>query len=290
MNKAEDDRTITRNLRNFFSSLFAVFTPLFKDRNNCSQKLHNNRRIDVWSNTHSEYREFKKQWNEKIKETEDSCQERIRQVIEQQETELEDFDAQWNDENYLRKFSKPSPLLLQLKAQERSMVLAKLYDRAKDIRRRSAQIEAEDTRNAQSRAMHEMTLQKKNLTNRQNSELELIHKKCLEQLDILRRQKAIEEKPYLNRIKKLQNQLDYLQNSGPSQNKQTIMIQTGQFTGAKAQERDLPSVRATSRLILARKEGSFAPKLNIKPLGQVTTARERKQRTIRVKSVSSLKG
>ena len=237
----------------------------------------------------SEYKEFKKQWNEKMKETEDSCQERIKQVIEQQEAELEDFDAQWNDENYLRKFSKPSPLLLQLKAQERSMVLAKLYDRAKDIRRRSAQIEAEDTRNAQSRAMHEMIIQKKNLTKKQDYELELIHKKCLEQLDIAKRQRAVEEKPYLNRIKKLQNQLEYLQNTDPAQNKQTIMIQTGQFTGAKAQERDLPSVRATSRLIIARKEGSFAPKLNIKPLGQVTTARERKQRTIRVKTASSLK-
>ena len=234
-----------------------------------------------------DYRTFNKEWNKKYKETEKQCKERIQKVIESQEEELNEFDKRWNDENYLSRFAKPSPHLLQLKAQERSMVLAKLFDRAKEIRKQAAIIEAEDTRNGQQRAMDEMRVQKKNMTKRQDSELECINKKCAEQLDVLKRQKTIDEKPYVKRIKKLENQLESLKRNESSQVKQVTIIQTQQLTTRNVPERELPSVRAASRMLISRKT-ELPPKLSIKPLGQVTS-RERKQRTIRVRAASSLK-
>jgi hypothetical protein len=236
-----------------------------------------------------EYKEFNKEWDKRIKEAEEQCKERIRKVFEAHEEELNAFDEKWNDENYLSRFAKPSPHLLQLKAQERSMVLAKLFHRAKEMRRESALIEAQDTKNAQKRAIDEMKIQKKNMTTRQDTELECINNKCMEQLDIIKRQKSIEERPYRKRIKKLEIQLEDLQRNDGNQFKQVTYYQAQQFTSRTVPEREYPSVRATSRILMSRKK-EVPPKLAIKPLGQVTL-NERKKRNIRVKAAvaSSLK-
>lgn len=233
-----------------------------------------------------EHQTFREEWDEKIAKIKDSMRDRMRELAERQAQELDDFEAQWNDEDFLRRFSKPSPHLLQLKAQERSMVMTKLFDRAKEYKRMARNVERYDTEQAQKRATSEMKFQKKTLIERHDKELEVMNEKVNQQLDILRRQRDVEEVPYIARVKKLENLYETMKNSGPTQNKNLILIQTG-YNSKTARERELPSVRATQRLILSRKEG-MAPKLSIKPLGKVL-ATERKKRTIRVKSATSLK-
>lgn len=234
----------------------------------------------------NDHKMFLQDWDDKIKDAEQIMKDRILELGERQQQELDDFEALWNNEDFLRRFSKPSPYLLQLKAQERSMVMTKLFDRAKEYKRMAKAVEKNDTEQAQKRAMIEMNFQKKTLIEKQDKELEVLQKKVTQQLDVLKRQKDVEEVPYIARVKKLEHLYETMKNQGPTANKNQILIQTG-YNTKTAQERELPSVRATQRILLSRKEG-MAPKLTIKPLGKVL-ATERKKRTIRIKSATSLK-
>ena len=56
------------------------------------------------------------------------------EIIQNQETELDQFESKWNDEEFLRKFTKPSSSLIAKQSLQHSYVLMKDFDRAEELK------------------------------------------------------------------------------------------------------------------------------------------------------------
>ncbi|KAK8882230.1 hypothetical protein M9Y10_044871 [Tritrichomonas musculus] len=214
------------------------------------------------------FSEFHKEWIEKVKEEEEVLKSRMNSLEEIHVAELREFENKWNSEDFLRRFSKPSASLLQLKAIERSMVIAKMFDDAKVVKSRAEQLERIETREQQNRAESEMKVERQRLLDRQNREMAGLKEKCNSLLNIVKRNMEREEAPFKARISKLEADLK----SG-NENKSKMVT-------------SVISPRGGNELLTAKTAFKFSAfkvttqsmKLKIKPLGSVTMNEKKKSK------------
>ena len=211
------------------------------------------------------YSDYKKQCQERIKEEQYQIMEKQKQLDEIHKGEMKLLEEKWNNEGFLRRFSKPSPNLLQIKAIEKSMVIAKMFDNAKTTRNRADQLEKAETRDAQARAESDMKLERDRLLSKQEKEKESLKEKSQQQLNLLKRDLENNERPYKNRIEKLENLIANLKNGTEKREViPSIFLQSRDINHG-----ELLSPRTALKLS-AYKASAQGMKLKIKPLGNIS--------------------
>jgi hypothetical protein len=106
------------------------------------------------------------------------------------------------------KFAKPSGHLLEVKRQERSMILAKLFGQAEILKRKVHDIEKDESQVAQNRAVSEMDKARSKILSRHQFELQNFQQHCARQLEIIRQEQELKLKPFLARQTKLMAEID----------------------------------------------------------------------------------
>lgn len=209
---------------------------------------------------------------EKLKEEEEALNQRIVSLQEIHEAEMRQFEEKWNNEDFLRRFSKPSSSLLQLKAVERSMVIAKMFDEAKVVKSRAEQLEKVETKQKQNRAEEEMKVDRKRFLDRQKKEMTSLREKCDNLLIIAKKNMEKEESPYKARISRLENIVAELKNGTE---KNCKIVPSMIHTSPRGTRNELLTAK-TAFKFSAYKVTSQSMKLKIKPLGCVTLKEKKK--------------
>jgi hypothetical protein len=97
---------------------------------------------------------------------------RYEELRRSHEAELEEFELQWSDSDYLMAFRKPSPNLLQLRTIEKRLAILKQFDRAAIVRREADKLERAEMRDAQERAVTAMRTEYSNMITKHKREME----------------------------------------------------------------------------------------------------------------------
>jgi hypothetical protein len=219
----------------------------------------------------------------KLKQTERDLLQRVKdlQVVHQQQ--LQAFEQKWNSDEFLRRYTKPSPQLLQMKAIEKSMVMSKMFDQAKLIRKSAVSTEKAVTSDRQEVARHEMALERQRIFARQEREIDQIKAKCNQLYNIAKKQIGVDERPMVAQIAHYEKMLEAL--SGVSEF-DTVITPATVVTTQRASTQ-----LASSRTIFkfsAYKSAAQNLKLKIQPMGAVRAQPKRSQ-AIRVETSPSKK-
>ena len=106
-------------------------------------------------------------------------------LINQQNQELDSFEEQWNNEEYLRKFAKPSTNLLKLRNIEKTFVMMKDFEKAENIRKEIELLELEESNLAQQKVEEIMKKQQKKLLEKHNNENNIFEEQKKKLLEII---------------------------------------------------------------------------------------------------------
>ena len=134
-----------------------------------------------------------KYWSERIEQCRADFDEKISQLEDQQNKEVAEFESNWNDPNNLTQFSKPSARLLQLRQIEQRYAIAKLFQRAQEIKTQADQLQRDETRAARDKAVAAMKMQFSGIEARQKKEMDCLlqHRKRTIELLELERDKQV---------------------------------------------------------------------------------------------------
>lgn len=214
---------------------------------------------------------FHQEWVEKVKDEEACLVVRMNALKEVHDAEMQQLEEKWNSEEFLRKFTKPSAGLLELKAVERSMVIAKMFDKAKQVRERAEQLQKIESKEQQKRATEEMKIERKRLRERQKRETQTLQEKCDQILLVVKKTMQKEESPYKARIEKLEKLVADLKSGNDNRGKTIVpsMVQANAVSSPRAKGNELVTARTAFKLS-AYKATAQSMKLNIKPLGCIS--------------------
>ena len=230
----------------------------------------------------AEYQEVQEACRKRIDDEDEQLKKRLYDLSNQHEEEIQQFEKKWNSEDFLRRYTKPSGQLLQMKAIERSMVIARMFDQAKNVRKRASFTEKRESREQQDRAKREMDIERKRLIERQTREFDLLRLKCTQLMDVTKKQVEEEERPHIKKIRKLERAIEEIKNGKELPVRPATCIVTQRGSSA-----ELVSARTTFKFS-AYKAAGKCTKLRIQPLGPVSSA-PRKSRVLRVKAIRSMK-
>jgi hypothetical protein len=178
--------------------------------------------------------------------------------------ELQAFEARWNSDDFLRRFSKPTPQLLNMKAMEKSMVIAKLFDQAKEMRRAASETEKGDTIDRQEMAFYEMNQERCNMLDRHQREKLLLEEKCSQLKEITRKQAEQDERPLRSMVGRLEKEIEELK-AGMDDPPITPAI-----ASTTKESTELISAR-TAYKFAAYRSAANGLKLKIRPMGAVAS-------------------
>lgn len=111
-------------------------------------------------------------YNERIAAIKQNEQSKIDKLLEQQEQEREQFEADCHRPEFLQRFSKPSTKLLHLRRIQKSLALAHKFDEAKSVKLEGDRLQREETIEAQHRAIQHIKKTYAQLIDRQQQQLD----------------------------------------------------------------------------------------------------------------------
>jgi hypothetical protein len=114
------------------------------------------------SSTKDETMTATQQWRTRLASVAAARDKKLKELNAAHKRELREFEERYNRVESFRKYTKPSPGLLQMRARERSMVMCNRYPEAKAMQREAIAVEAAETEAKQQIAETE-TLRKKEL-------------------------------------------------------------------------------------------------------------------------------
>jgi len=182
-------------------------------------------------------------------------------IIAIQNTELDSFEEQWNNEEYLRKFAKPSAKLLQLRNVERTFVMMKEFDKADGVRKEIEEMEREESQIAQSRAEDTMKRYQKKLLEKHGSELQQFDLVCRRSMEVLQKNNNMKRDSILARQAKLSIELETLKKRKPS-----LLPPLVTPSNQKESQEQVITPRTAQRYNVY-KAVTRNPKITVKPLG-----------------------
>lgn len=138
-------------------------TILSQKRKDAEEKLQN---------TKERHAEAAEKWETKISTYKKEQELVLKDIEAQHEQELAEFERNWNDPSFLAAYNKPSPRLLQLRHVEQSLAIAKLFERAAQVRKQADQLQKEETAVAREKAMTAMRLTFEALDQKQQRDIE----------------------------------------------------------------------------------------------------------------------
>lgn len=143
-------------------------------------------------------------------------QQDIERMMHRQELELSEFDDYWADENNLRIFSKPSARLLNLRAQEKRLLIAKMFDEADQIKREADKLEKEEAAVAANDASIAIAAKRKQLEAKQRSDLIKLRQHAVKLVDDISTQYNKDKSTAEARLKKLKKDKLMLMQTPPA--------------------------------------------------------------------------
>jgi hypothetical protein len=191
---------------------------------------------------------------------------RRRAVLEaMHQSELDVFEARWNSEAFLRGYTKPSPQLLNMKAKEKSMVIARMFDQAKRMRTAAVGTEKLDTLERLRSALDDMQAERIRIIARHERESQTIATTTAQLREIAQREVGRNERPMLVTIARLERMVTDLEAGVIEREARpaTVIVQTNGY--------ELVSSR-TAYKFAAYRAAAQGIKLNIQPLGDVVSA------------------
>ncbi|OHS92751.1 hypothetical protein TRFO_12299 [Tritrichomonas foetus] len=150
---------------------------------------------------------IQEKWQQRIDKFVQECGEKMMNLIEIHETQIKEFIQFYNNIDNLRKYSKPSSTLLQIRAKERYNVLSHRYTDAKAMKIAAARIEKEETLKAQETAEFEIINRKKKLIEQQNKEVAFLNDYQDRTIYSMKEMMNNEIETVMKRIKFLENML-----------------------------------------------------------------------------------
>jgi hypothetical protein len=113
--------------------------------------------------------------------------EKIEKMKVAQLKELNDFDEKWASEDALRPFSKPSPLLTELREKEKKLLLIKEFTEAAAVGKYADSVEKEETKRAQILAEKEAVFLRRQLMERHEGEIAHMEARARTKLAVMRK-------------------------------------------------------------------------------------------------------
>jgi hypothetical protein len=235
-------------------------------------KDRNQQRIETLDgklgNTNGVLSQLQKETNQRLKEEVENQNDRRRQLQARQDGDLDVFEDHWNDRDFLKKFAKPSPQLLQLKNVERSMILTKMFDQAAIIRKKVTDMEKEESQLAQQRATVEMDKERRKLLAKHELELQAFEQHCIRQLNWIRHEQELKMAAVQARQVKLESELDDWKMNPPT------ALPPMASAIPELQHQAVMTPRTAQRYSVFKKY-TKPPVITVKPLGSVKPRRTR---------------
>ena len=205
--------------------------------------------------------EVKNELKKDLKDEEYKHNDRKRQLLAQQDHEMDDFEAHWNDEDFLTmSFARPSSTLLQLKTTERQLIITKDFHRAEEIRKKCEALEKEESIAAQRNAYQEMEKAQKKIETRHRMELEVCEQHYKKNVNNLQRNHDIKMLALEARRSKLQKEIDEF--------KHPNALTLPKFTPTPDNVETVMTARTAQRYSTF-KSAMKSPKITVKPLGKI---------------------
>jgi hypothetical protein len=129
--------------------------------------------------------DLKKALDEELRDAQREETEKIERLKGIQRDELNAFDQKWSSEPALRPFSKPSPLLLELREKEKRLILIKEFQEAAAVGKYANRVEQNETRKAQLAAEREAVTLRRQLMERHQRDLEQMETRAATRLAVM---------------------------------------------------------------------------------------------------------
>ena len=139
-------------------------------------------------------------WDGQIDDCLKTNQDYVSMLKEKHQRELDNFEKQWKDPNFLLQFNKPSNKLLQYREIEKARAISRMYKQAKDIKQVADQLQKEETEAAQQRMERQMQFEKKRLLERQEKELRANEEHQEITLANLKKERETSTRPLINAL------------------------------------------------------------------------------------------
>jgi type II secretory pathway pseudopilin PulG len=212
-----------------------------------------------------DYEEVRQESVRKLHEIQRDLKTRMADLDATHHEQMQAFEKKWNSEDFLRRYTKPTPQLIQLKAVEKSMVVARMFDQAKLVRRNAHSAEKQETLERQDMARHEMMLERQQIIDRHTREKSHLKSKCSELLDVGKRQIETEERPFLAHVARFERVVEELKSGAANE---PLITPSIAVTSPGRACYELVSAR-TVKKFAAYKVAPQTPKLKIQPMGTV---------------------
>ena len=187
---------------------------------------------------------------------------------EQQDEELGAFEDKWNDQEFLAKFAKPSGKLLALKKTERSLILAKDFEKAEGYKTQVEELEKEESENAQVRAKTEMKQQYQRLLQKHENERTALAASSQKAIELLQHDRETQLTTLTAVQTKIQNQIDEMKSSRAAPLPPLKPIRSRSAT-QELFPQEVMTPRTAQRLALY-KARMTQPKVIVRPLGSIS--------------------
>lgn len=152
--------------------------------------------------------EVTEEWNKTIADAKGISKQRIEDLKKVHNEEIENFQKDWENPDYLSPFNKPSQEILNLRDIEKIYAMNKEFERAKTVHKQIRQLEEKEAKQQKEKAMATMKKQFDQLLSRQNNELNILMMKEKQIIDDLKVQMEKDQLPYRIRIERYEKQQD----------------------------------------------------------------------------------
>lgn len=146
-------------------------------------------------------------YEERIALLQEQEQKKMEKLLEYQEYERQQFEADCQKPEFLQKFSKPSPQLLQVRRVQKKMALAHEFDQAKLMKAQAERLQREETQKGQQRAMETIRALYEQLLTKQQQQLWCTQTNAERKLQLLRDEMAKEKEVNGYVTRRLESQL-----------------------------------------------------------------------------------
>jgi hypothetical protein len=216
--------------------------------------------------------QIQKETTRRLKDEMARQDERRRELHLKHDMELDDFERHWNDQEFLKKFAKPSSGLIEVKETERSMILSKMFDQAAIVRRKVQEMEKEESAQAQERAMQEMEKERAKILARQEIECRRCEHHCAKQLEWIRHEQEMKAAAVQARQVKLESEITQWKMNPPT------ALPPMASAIPELQHQAVMTPRTAQRYSMFKKIAK-PPIVTVKPLGNVKPPRCARPRT-----------
>jgi len=176
----------------------------------------------------------------------------------------------------LRPYTKPSSRLLQLREQERSMGIARMYSQAKDMKMVADRLQRKETQAAQTRIAQQMAVERQKLSLRHQREAQALEVYKERTIRAIRNEKLKELRPILTALRQIK-----AKKTAPKRNPFTPMREENSLL---AVQDNLASPKAAKRFAQFRAEKKTTL-LDVGPVDDQLLAQMKKPTVTRTKSV-----